>query len=166
MLETHFGKKNTKASYKTLVNYVRYADDFIITGISKELLEDEFKLLVEAFMAEWGLQLSPEKTVITHISGRFDFLRQNVRKYHDKMLIKPAAKGLRNYLQKVRQIVKRNAASKQGDLIRQLIRYYGVWQIIIVILLPKRRLVISTIASGSCSGAGRAVGTVIATNTG
>ncbi len=43
-----------------------------------------------------------------------------MRKYHGKMLIKPAAKGLRNHLQKVRQIVKRNAASKQGDLIRQL----------------------------------------------
>lgn len=61
VLETHFGKKNTKASYKTKVNYVRYADDFIITGISKELLEDEVKPLVEAFMAERGLQLSPEK---------------------------------------------------------------------------------------------------------
>ncbi|HCD2099767.1 TPA: group II intron reverse transcriptase/maturase [Klebsiella pneumoniae] len=120
VLETHFGKKNTKASYKTKVNYVRYADDFIITGISKELLEDEVKPLVEAFMAERGLQLSPEKTVITHISEGFDFLGQNVRKYHGKMLIKPAAKGLRNHLQKIRQIVKRNAASKQGDLIRQL----------------------------------------------
>ena len=33
VLESHFGKKNTKASYKTKVNYVRYADDFVITGI-------------------------------------------------------------------------------------------------------------------------------------
>lgn len=120
VLETHFGKKNTKASYKTKVNYVRYADDFIITCISKELLENKIKPLVEAFMAERGLQLSPEKTVITHISEGFDFLGQNVRKYRGKMLIKPAAKGLRNHLQKIRQIVKRNAASKQGDLIRQL----------------------------------------------
>ncbi|WP_137651089.1 group II intron reverse transcriptase/maturase [Escherichia albertii] len=120
VLEAHFGRKNTKASYKTKVNYVRYADDFIITGISKELLENEVKPLVEAFMAERGLQLSPEKTVITHISEGFDFLGQNVRKYRGKMLIKPAAKGVRNHLQKIRQIVKRNAASKQSDLIRQL----------------------------------------------
>lgn len=120
VLASRFGVKNTKASYKTKVNYVRYADDFIITGISQELLENEVKPLVEAFMAERGLQLSPEKTVITHISEGFDFLGQNVRKYCGKMLIKPAAKGLRNHLQKVRQIVKRNAASKQGDLIRQL----------------------------------------------
>lgn len=60
VLETHFGKKNTKASYKTKVNYVRYADDFIITGISKELLEDEVKPLVEAFMEERGCNYHPK----------------------------------------------------------------------------------------------------------
>lgn len=89
VLYSHFGKKNTKAAYKTKVNYVRYADDFIITGISKELLENEVKPLVEAFMAERGLTLSPEKTVITHINDGFDFLGQNLRKYSNgKMLIK------------------------------------------------------------------------------
>ncbi|PVT28435.1 group II intron reverse transcriptase/maturase, partial [Salmonella enterica subsp. enterica serovar Newport] len=72
VLASRFGVKNTKASYKTKVNYVRYADDFIITGISQELLENEVKPLVEAFMAERGLQLSPEKTVITHIEQGFD----------------------------------------------------------------------------------------------
>lgn len=60
VLESHFGMKNTKAAYKTKVNYVRYADDFIITGISQELLEDKVKPLVEAFMAERGLTLSKE----------------------------------------------------------------------------------------------------------
>ncbi len=56
-----FWEEKPQSRYKTKVNYVRYADDFIITGISKELLEDEFKPFVEAFMAERGLQLSPEK---------------------------------------------------------------------------------------------------------
>lgn len=62
--------------------------------------------------------------MLTHISEGFDFLGQNVRKYCGKMLITPAARGLRNHLQKVRLIVKRNVASKQGDLIRQLNRYW------------------------------------------
>jgi RNA-directed DNA polymerase len=52
--------------YNLMVNFVRYADDFIITGCSKELLENEVKPLVERFMLERGLQLSPEKTCITH----------------------------------------------------------------------------------------------------
>ena len=120
VLEAHFGQKNTKASYKTKVNYVRYADDFIITGISKELLEEKVKPLVEAFMATRGLQLSPEKTVITHISEGFDFLGQNVRKYHGKMLIKPSKKNLRAHLQKIRGIVRGNLMARQDVLIHQL----------------------------------------------
>ena len=108
VLETHFGKKNTKASYKTKVNYVRYADDFVITGISKELLEEEVLPLVEAFMAERGLELSAEKTVVTHINDGFDFLGQNIRKYGDKLLIKPSHDNLRSFLKKVRDVVKGN----------------------------------------------------------
>lgn len=108
VLETHFGKKNTKASYKTKVNYVRYADDFVITGISKELLEKEVLPLVKAFMAGRGLELSAEKTLVTHIEDGFDFLGQNIRKYGDKLLIKPSHDNLRNLLAKVRDVVKRN----------------------------------------------------------
>ncbi|GAC31855.1 group II intron reverse transcriptase/maturase [Paraglaciecola polaris] len=120
VLQSHFGKKNTKASYKTKVNYVRYADDFIITGISKELLENEVKPLVEAFMAQRGLTLSPEKTVITHISEGFDFLGQNLRKYDGKMLIKPSRKNVSNLLGKVHDIVKGNKTVTAGILISQL----------------------------------------------
>jgi len=64
-----------------MVNLVRYADDFIITGRTQTLLTDEVKPLVDAFMRERGLVLSPEKTVITPSEDGFDFLGQNVRKY-------------------------------------------------------------------------------------
>ncbi|MCH2058750.1 MAG: group II intron reverse transcriptase/maturase [Thalassotalea sp.] len=120
VLESHFGKKNTKASYKTKVNYVRYADDFIITGISKELLENEVKPLVEAFMAERGLTLSKEKTLITHIDDGFDFLGQNLRKYNGKMLIKPSRKSVKNVLGKVKDIVKTQKTVRTDLLICQL----------------------------------------------
>lgn len=120
VLESHFGKKNTKASYKTKVNYVRYADDFIITGISKELLESEVKPLVEAFMAERGLTLSPEKTVITHIDEGFDFLGQNLRKYEGKLLIKPSRKNLRTFLHKIKDTINGNKTVTAGLLIHML----------------------------------------------
>ncbi len=120
VLESHFGKKNTKASYKTKVNYVRYADDFIITGISKELLENEVKPIVEDFMAQRGLTLSPEKTLITHIDDGFDFLGQNVRKYNEKCLIKPAQKNMRAFLQKVKGVLNGNKSASAGNLIAVL----------------------------------------------
>ena len=71
--------KASALSRKVKVNLVRYADDFIITGSSKELLEEEVKPLVESFLKERGLELSPEKTHITRIEDGFDFLGQNVR---------------------------------------------------------------------------------------
>jgi RNA-directed DNA polymerase len=120
LLECHFGKKNTKASYKTKVNFVRYADDFIITGISKELLEKEVLPLVQAFMAERGLTLSAEKTLITHINDGFDFLGQNLRKYNDKMLIKPSHKNLRTFLRNIKQVITDNKTVTAGHLISLL----------------------------------------------
>jgi RNA-directed DNA polymerase len=62
------------------MHMVRYADDFIITGNSKEWLEHEVKPIVSEFLAERGLVLSPEKTKITHITDGFDFLGWNIRK--------------------------------------------------------------------------------------
>ena len=102
------------------VNFVRYADDFIITGSSKELLENEVKPLVERFMLERGLQLSPEKTCITHIEQGFDFLGQNLRKYGGKLLITPSKKNMHAFLEKVRGHIRSNRATKQEYLIRLL----------------------------------------------
>lgn len=102
------------------VNLVRYADDFIITGQSKELLENEVIPLVRAFLAERGLTLSPEKTCITPIMDGLDFLGQNIRRYRDRVLTKPAKKNIESFLSKVRAIIKRNAAIDQLSLIRIL----------------------------------------------
>ena len=110
-----------KSGYNAKVNFVRYADDFIVTGISKELLEKEVKPLVEQFMSERGLTFSPEKTVITHIAEGFDFLGQNVRKYKTgnkhKLLVKPSKKQVQAHLEKVRDIVKKNKTLPAGKLI-------------------------------------------------
>jgi RNA-directed DNA polymerase len=40
------------------------------------------------------MQLSPEKTAVTHVTEGFDFLGQNVRRYPGgKLLIKPPGKA-------------------------------------------------------------------------
>ena len=110
--------KNARQGFK--VNVVRYADDFVVTGTSKEVLERQVRPAVEAFMAVRGLELSEEKTRITNISQGFDFLGQNVRKYAGKLLIKPAAKSVKALLEKAREVVKRNKAITQANLIHLL----------------------------------------------
>ena len=102
------------------MNLVRYADDFIITGATKALLENEVKPLVEQFLCDRGLQLSPEKTCVTHIEQGFDFLGMHVRKYDGKLLIKPSKKNLHAFLEKVRATIRRNKAVEQKFLIKML----------------------------------------------
>jgi RNA-directed DNA polymerase len=103
------------------VHLARYADDFIVTGVSKELLEQEVKPFIEAFMKERGLTLSPEKTVITHIEDGFDFLGQHVRKYpNGKALATPAKKNVKAFLKKVRGMIEKYKDSAAGLLIRKL----------------------------------------------
>ena len=103
------------------VNLIRYADDFVITGRTKELLEGEIKPLVEQFLHERGLELSPTKTVITHVEKGFDFLGQNVRKYpNGKLLIKPSKKNIKTFLDGIRGKIKAALGMSTADLIDSL----------------------------------------------
>ncbi len=114
------GKLSVYVAAKNQVNFIRYADDFIITGKTKELLENEVKPLVEGFLRERGLTLSEEKTKVTHIREGFDFLGWNFRKYNGKLLIKPSKKNVKTFLGKIRETVKGNKTAKQENLIRLL----------------------------------------------
>ena len=102
------------------MHLIRFADDFIVTSSSKEVLEQQVIPILEQFSSERGLELSPEKTKITHIEQGFDFLGQNVRKYNNKLLIKPSRKNIKAFLTKVRAIIKANKQTTAGDLIQQL----------------------------------------------
>ncbi len=112
--------KASALSRKAKVNLVRYADDFIITGSSKKLLEEEVKPLVESFLKERGLELSAEKTHITRIEDGFDFLGQNVRDYGGTIVVKPSRKNVATFLEKVRGIIKASKHVTAGHLIVNL----------------------------------------------
>jgi len=102
------------------INLIRYADDFIITGTTKDVLEKEVRPLVEQFLRERGLQLSPEKTCITPIDQGFDFLGQHLRKFDGTLLVKPSKKNTHAFLEKARGIIDANKSASQESLIRQL----------------------------------------------
>ncbi|MDA8150033.1 MAG: reverse transcriptase domain-containing protein [Nitrospiraceae bacterium] len=91
------------------VHTVIYADDFIVTGASKEILEQKVRPAIDAFLRERGLELSKEKTRVVPITEGFDFLGQNVRKYGRKLLVTPAWKNVQALLNKVRTIVKKGS---------------------------------------------------------
>jgi RNA-directed DNA polymerase len=107
---------------KHKVHLVRYADDFVITGTSKELLRDEVRPLVAHFLKERGLELSHEKTSITRVSRGFDFLGQHVRRYRDgKVLLKPSRRNVRALFAKVRKVIQEEGGClTAGQLIERL----------------------------------------------
>lgn len=105
---------------RSKINVIRYADDFIVTGYSKELLEEKVKPAVIEFLSERGLSLSEEKTLITRIDHGFDFLGQNVRKYKGKLLIKPSKKNIHAFLSTISETFRKHRGSKAEGLIRDL----------------------------------------------
>jgi len=102
------------------VNFIRYADDFIVTARTKATLEQIVKPAVVAFLAERGLELSEQKTTITHIEAGLNFLGQNVRKYKNKLVIKPAKEGLKALVQKTRECIKGRLGQTAQTLITAL----------------------------------------------
>lgn len=108
------------APKRSKVHICVYADDFIITGESRELLEETIKPLVENFLHERGLELSQNKTKITHIRDGFNFLGFNIRKYKDKLIIKPAKESIKSLLGNIRGLIRKNCTSTTLELIRQL----------------------------------------------
>jgi RNA-directed DNA polymerase len=126
LAEKYRSRQVNKVIFKPKMHLVRYADDFIITGISKELLEDVRKTIQE-FLQERGLTLSEEKTMITHIDEGFDFLGYNIRKYKGVLLIKPSKEGLKKFMKKIRGIIDSNKGSKQESLIRLLNPVIAGW---------------------------------------
>lgn len=118
-------KSLTKPTDK--VHMVRYADDFVITGSSKEQLENIIKPAVTAFLWERGLTLSEEKTSIVSITQGFDFLGFNVRKYGSKLLIKPAKSSIQSFLDVIRKEIKAGIALPTAALIGLLNRKLTGW---------------------------------------
>ena len=98
------------------VNFVRYADDFIVTADSENVAK-EIEELIKSFLKERGLELSESKTLISHIDDGFDFLGWNFRKYKGKLLIKPSKDSIDKITKKISDVIKRGKAWTQENLI-------------------------------------------------
>jgi len=116
---------------KTKVHLIRYADDLLVTAPSKEIAEAVREILGN-FLAIRGLELSPEKTVITHIDDGFDFLGWNFRKYKGTLLIKPSQKSIKSITQKLKTTVSKAKVRTQDELIKTLNPVIRGWATITV----------------------------------
>jgi RNA-directed DNA polymerase len=109
------------------VNVIRYADDFIITAASKELLVERVIPAVKEFLAVRGLRLSPEKSRITHISDGFEFLGADVRKYGRKLMMRPAKRNVVGFLRSLRDFLRGHQGAATWKVIHELNRRIQGW---------------------------------------
>lgn len=119
VIHSHF-RSNTKKIMKYKVNFIRYADDFVVTANDQETLNRLVIPVIETFLRERGLQLSPEKTKVTSIYNGFDFLGFNLRKYNSKLLIKPSKDSIKKVCCKLREILKTHKQATPSTIIRLL----------------------------------------------
>ena len=97
--EGRLKSQDERTRKKEKINFIAYADDFVITAASEELLNKKIIPIIDEFLAEMGLELSKEKTRITHVEKGFDFLGFNLRKYNNgKMMIKPFKGNIKSFL--------------------------------------------------------------------
>ncbi len=122
------------------LNVVRYADDFIITGASPEILQDEIKPDVERFLRERGLMLSAEKTKLSHIDNGFNFLGVNVRKYQQKLLIQPEDEKSQTLLNKVRAFLSKHRGIAFNVMLLKLNRIVRGWAYAYRRVVAKKRM--------------------------
>ena len=123
-LEAAVGKAVPRRSR---VNFIRYADDFIITGKSKRLLEKQVQPAVTAFLEERGLSLSEQKTSITHIKHGFTFLGQTFRKRGNVLHITPAKEGVLALIGKVGRLSRKYVSAPMPVLIKALNQTLRGW---------------------------------------
>jgi len=102
---------------------IRYADDIVILGKSKNILI-KCKEVLKEFLLERGLELNEMKTRIVHIKTGFDFLGFNIRrmKYNPRLnnpteqetvlIIKPSKKGIEKFREKVKSKMDKNKPIK------------------------------------------------------
>jgi RNA-directed DNA polymerase len=102
------------------VNMIRYADDLIVTGKSKEILQEKVKPAIRVFLSQRGLNLSGEKTRITRIENGFDFLGQHLRKFGDKFIVTPSKNSVKGIVSKTKRTIKSHLGSSTAEMLREL----------------------------------------------
>lgn len=120
------GRSGRKAT-SLWVHLIRYADDFVVTAVSKRVLEDHVIPAIQDFLKKRGLSLNIEKTKITSVKKGFDFVGFNFRIYLYKKgpggyicLIKPTKTNLKKVKSNLKDIVKNSQNLTSFELMEQL----------------------------------------------
>jgi RNA-directed DNA polymerase len=115
------------APRRSRVNFIRYADDFIITAKSRTILEKYILPAVKRFLGERGLELSEDKTKVTYIRDGFTFLGQTFRKHGNTLHIIPEKEGVLALIRKIGMIIRKYVKSPLVIMVKKLNEVLRGW---------------------------------------
>jgi RNA-directed DNA polymerase len=103
------------------INLIRYADDFVVTAPSREVLEGYVIPRLDGFLASRGLELSQAKTRIVHIDDGFDFLGFNLRHFpNGKLLVRPQKEKVTLHRRRLSAFFRTNRQMPTAEVIKVL----------------------------------------------
>lgn len=117
--------------------FVRYVDDFLVLGKTKQALEENALPKIVEFLKLRGLRLNLKKTQIKDIIKGFDYLGFNFREYPDStrvkgtkqgiFLIKPSKENVSHFKRELTKVVKRHRKLPLNLLIQVLNQKLRGW---------------------------------------
>ena len=115
-------KKNAKSS----VSYIRFADDIIVIGAWGFELTNTVKPLINDFLLQRGLRLSPEKTKFSLVNDGFTFLGCEIKRNYKTVEVLPTQKNIDSLNKRVDEIIDEYKMDST-TCFEKLIRVIGGW---------------------------------------
>lgn len=105
--------------HRTGIRIIRYADDFIVTGYSREYIH-EAKKVIENWLLTRNLVLSEEKTKVVHVADGFDLLGFTIRTFKGKAIIRPAKEKVFKFCKRIGEEIRKLKGNTQEVVIAKL----------------------------------------------
>ncbi len=104
------------------ISLIRYADDFVATAPTRNVLETYVKPRIEGFLRDRGLALNEVKTRIVEVSEGFNFVGFHVRQFGrgKKTLVVPQKEKVVKHLRAIKAYLDTHRQSPAGQVIRDL----------------------------------------------
>ena len=118
---------NRRSGLNRGLSLIRYADDFVVTAPSREVLEDYVLPKLTTFLRECGLTLNAAKTRIVHISEGFNFLGFTIRRFGKALLTTPQKEKTQSHLARIKAFLNQNRQAPTGMVIQRLTPVIRGW---------------------------------------
>jgi len=105
---------------------VRYADDFVALCRDEDQAH-QVRARLEAWLAPRGLRFNEEKTKVVHLSQGFDFLGFTVRRFGDKLIIKPSAAACKRFRERLRTEMRALQGDNAESVLRRVVPIVRGW---------------------------------------